>query len=347
MVSNSITWGMAMTNKTVDISDIAYSPQEVSSLALKKIDQLRHDSGGGVKTGITDIDKMVLPFRPGELITVLGYTSHYKSGFMNWLSKQAVKSIPEGSDEIVIRVTWEQSVEEDTLTWLAGDTNMSVTSLARGLVDEAEWKLLLNSSVRRAITPMWIVGHSEIESREKRHARPRMTMTDVGKAIQYIVNEATDTQWRVRMIVLDYLQRIRPDQQDGISKREQMMEAVNRAKDAAISFGCPVVLGVQTGRDTMKRDDKTPTIDDGQETSNIEQSSDKMFGLWYPIKTEPEGKMIDGQKVTKNLLIVRLLKQKLGEAPKTFALYVDPEHNLIGSMAGEDTPDYSWQKQNE
>jgi replicative DNA helicase len=322
-----------MTNKAVDISDISYSPQQASSLAIKKLDMLRNDNGGGVKTGILDIDNVVLPFRPGELITVMGYTSHYKSGFMNWLSKQAIKSIPAGSDEIVIRVTWEQSVEEDTLSWLAGDANMSITSLARGLVDEAEWKLLLNSSVRRAITPMWIVGHSEIESREKRRARPRMTMTDVGKAIQYIVNEATDTQWRVRMIVLDYLQRIRPDVGDGDSKREQMMEAVNRAKDAAISFGCPVVLGVQTRRDILDREDKFPRIDDGQETSNIEQSSDKMFGVWYPIKTEVEGKIIDGMKVTKNLLMVRLLKQKLGEAPKTFALYVDPEHNLIGSLA--------------
>jgi replicative DNA helicase len=313
------------------VADIAYSPQEASSLAVKKIDLLRHDIGGGVKTGITDVDAMVLPFRPGELITVLGYTSNYKSGFMNWLSKEAIKSIPTNANEIVIRVTWEQSVEEDTLTWLAGDADMSITKLARGLVDEAEWKLLLNSSVRRAITPMWIVGHSEIESRDRRQARPRMTMTDVGKAIQYIVNEATDTQWRVRMIVLDYLQRIRPDKEDGDSKREQMMEAVNRAKDAAISFGCPVVLGVQTRRESQDRDDKFPCIDDGQETSNIEQSSDKMFGLWYPIKTEKEGKLIDGIPVSKNLLMLRLLKQKLGEAPKTFALYVDPEHNRIGS----------------
>ena len=327
-----------MTNKLTDISDITYSPQQASALALKKIDQLRHDTGGGVKTGITDIDAMVLPFRPGELVTVLGCTSHYKSGFMNWLSKQAIKSIKYGSDEIVIRVTWEQSVEEDTLTWLAGDANMSVTSLARGLVDEAEWKKLVNSSVHRAVTPMWIVGHSEIESREKRRARPRMTMTDVGKAIQYIVNEATDVQWRVRMIVLDYLQRIRPDQSDGETKREQMMEAVNRAKDAAISFGCPVVLGVQASRDVQSRNDKFPRIDDGQETSNIEQSSDKMFSLWYPIKTEKENELIDGIKVTKNLLMVRLLKQKLGEAPKTFALYVDPEHNMIGSIQKPESP---------
>lgn len=316
-----------------DVASITFGPQEASSLAIKKIDLLRHDIGGGVKTGIADVDDIVLPFRPGELITVLGYTSNYKSGFMNWLSKQAVKSIPEGSDEIVIRVTWEQSVEEDTLQWLAGDSSLSVTRLARGLVDEEEWRLLIKSSVRRAVCPMWIIGHSEIESREQRRARPRMTMTDVGKAIQYTVNEATDTQWRVRMIVLDYLQRIRPDESDGNTRREQVMEIVNRAKDCAISFGCPVVLGVQAGRQSQTHEkDKFPTIDDGQETSNIEQSSDKMFGLWYPIKTEEPNTLIAGYKVDKNLLMLRLLKQKLGESPKTFVLRVDPEKNFIGKM---------------
>ena len=137
-----------------------------------------------------------------------------------------------------------------------------------------------------------------------------------------------------KMIVLDYLQRIRPAKEDGYTKREQMVEAVNHAKDMAISFGCPVILGVQVGRDISDRKIKIPTISDGQETSNIEQSSDKMLSLWYPCKSEPLGEMIvDGMEVTENLLFVKILKQKMGQSHKTFALYVDPEKNIIGSSA--------------
>jgi len=323
-----------MADKKQDITTIVFDPQTASTLAVNLVSELRKDSGGGIKSGVSDLDKILLPLRPGELVTVLGYTSHYKSGFMNWLSKQAVAEIirSKAEDEFVARVTWEQSVEEDTLSWLAGDSNLSVTNLARGLVDEKEWDLLTRASVRRAITPMWIIGHSQLEQKERRRSRPRMTMTDVGFALEYICNDATEKKIKPKMIVLDYLQRIRPDKNDGDSKREQMMEAVNRAKDAAIAFGCPVILGVQTGRQVMEREDKTPTIDDGAETSNIEQSSDKMFGVWYPIKTEEPGKMIAGVRVSKSLLIVRLLKQKLGEAPKTFALYVDPEKNLLAGI---------------
>lgn len=324
--------------KNSSISTVVFNPQDSAALAVEMVDSLRKDAGGGIRSGIADLDKILLPFRPGELITVLGYASNYKSGFMNWLSKQALKIIEPESNEIVVRVTWEQSVEEDTLSWLAGDADLSVTKLARGLVDEKEWQALELSSVHRAVTPMWIVGHSQQDDADRRRARPRMTMSDVANALEYICNDAAAQKLKIKMVCLDYLQRIRPDPQDGESKREQMMEAVNRAKDCGLAFSCPVVLGVQVGRGILDRDDKTPRIDDGQETSNIEQSSDKMFGVWYPIKSESS---VDGrtppkvynQTVTKNLLIVSLLKQKLGEAPATFALYVDPEKNKLGSMA--------------
>lgn len=324
-----------MAKPKSDISTLVFDPQTASMLAVNMVDTLRKDSAGGIKSGIGDLDNILLPMRSGELITVLGYTSNYKSGFMNWISKQALKEIikDKTENEFVARVTWEQSVEEDTLSWLAGDADLSITKLARGMVDEKEWKILERSSVKRAITPMWIIGHSQQENEERRRSRPRMTMSDVALALEFICNDATDKKLKPKLIVLDYLQRIRPDPQDGSTKREQMLEAVNRAKDAAIAFGCPVLLGVQTGRETLDRADKTPTIDDGQETSNIEQSSDKMFGVWYPFKTEEPGGMLHGLPITKNLLVVRLLKQKLGEAPKTFSLFVDPEKNLLGDIA--------------
>lgn len=319
-----------------NIETIVYDPQFASKLAVDMVDVLRQDAGGGIRSGIADLDNTLLPFRPGELVTVLGYTSNYKSGFMNWLSKQALKTIEEGSNEFVARVTWEQSVEEDTLSWLAGDADLSVTRLARGLVTEDDWVRLLTSSIRRAVTPMWIIGHSQLEQANRRQARPRMTMTDIALALEYICNDATGRILKPKMIVLDYLQRIRPDPQDGNTKREQMLEAVNRAKDCAISFGCPVVLGVQSKREVMDRDNKLPLIEDGQETSNIEQSSDKMFSLWYPIKSEPEFSTVrvlgSEIEVTGNLLLVQLLKQKLGPAPAIYKVYVNPEKNILGSM---------------
>ena len=318
----------------MNTTGLVYSPADAGKLAIQALEELRSAKGGGMKTGIPDMDKVLLPLRPGELITVLGYTSWYKSGFMNWLLKASVSQLSE--TEIVIKVTWEDSVEEETLKWIASDAGISISTLIQG--HDTDWTAVMRSYSKRIETPLWIIGHSNSESATQGKARPRLTMTDVMSAVEYICHEATDNAFTVKMICLDYLQRIRPDASDGNNKREQMMEAVNRSKDMAIAMGCPVVLGVQASRAVLEREYKLPRLDDGLETSNIEQSSDKVISLWYPIKTEKEGTLIQTEqvKVTKNLLIAGILKQKMGAAPVVMPLYVDPEKNLIGGIVRND-----------
>lgn len=309
---------------------IVFSPSDVSNLTLQAVEELKSQAGKGVRTGIDSLDLEFLPMRSGELVVVMGYTSNYKSGFMNYIIKSSLKQRED--NEIVIKVTWEDSVEEDTLKWISSDSGISVGTIVLG--QNYDWEQVMQSYRNRIDTPLWIIGHSNVESVKERKARPRLTMNDVAKAIEYIREEATDHKYKVKLIALDYLQRIRPDAADGNTKREQMMEAVNKAKDMAISFGCPVLLGVQSKRDVLDRDFKLPRIDDGQETSNIEQSADKVISLWYPIKTEKPDTKIDvvNKTVSKNLLICGVLKQKMGFAPITLPLYVEPDKNIVRGM---------------
>lgn len=312
------------------MNELIFAPQEAAKLAYDALERLKETRGTGVKTGIVSLDNVLLPMQPAELIVVLGYTSWYKSGMMNWLLRAALKQSVE--NEICIKATWEDSVEEETLKWLSAEAGISISDIVRGAV--TDYDALDAAYIRRIKTPLWIVGHSNQRSELAKKSRPRMTMTDVTKAIDFIQYEATDNKYKAKLIVLDYLQRIRPDASDGNTKREQMMEAVNKAKDLAIQMGCPVILGVQASRNVLERDYKLPRLDDGSETSNIEQSSDKVLSLWYPIKTEEPGVLIAQDRVTvnENLLILGVLKQKMGIAPVTIPLYVDPTRNLIAGM---------------
>jgi len=325
-----------MTKPKIDPQGIIYSPEHASKLAIQLVEDLHKNRGLGLKTGLPDVDEKVIPLRPGWLVTVLGYTGNLKSTWMDWLGIQTLKTIQPSSPGIVIKVTWEQSVEEDTLSWIAAKGGLSVTKMARGLVDETEWKILRGTGVQRATTPLWVVGHSQQEYKKSRQARPRMTMRDVCRAIEYIIHDSTpDVTLEPKLIILDYLQRMRSDPQDGDTRREQMMESVNLSKDTAVSYGCPVILGVQTGRESEKR---IPSLQDGQETSNIEQSSDVSYGCWYPIKSaQDKNAKINGiYPVTQNLFVLRLLKQKLGPAPETWMLHVDPERRTFDNMTKPD-----------
>jgi len=315
-----------------DINTVVYDPPRAGQLAVDYVTTLQETANAGLKSGLGDLDGILVPFRPGNLVTVIGYTSNLKSTFMDFLAMQALRQINRDKNEFICKVTWEQSVEEDTLGWIASRGGLSITKMARGTLNENEWQTLRGAAVERQATPLWIMGHSQQEFKTSRQSRPMLTMRDVARGLEVIINDTVEGEkLQPRLIVLDYLQRIRPDEKDGGStRREQMMMIVDHAKNLAIAYGCVVVLGVQAGRQVIQRDVKLPTLDDGQETSNIEQSSDVAFSCWYPIKSEPRGSTVFGKyTVDEHLFILGLLKQKLGPAPETYALYVDPEKRMI------------------
>lgn len=305
-------------------NETIFTPQEVSALTVKEIKRRRDAPREGLRTGIDKLDDHLLPLRTGELIPVLGFTSNYKSGLMTCIARNATAQIEHEENTIIVYCTWEQSVEEQGMLELAHATHIDATMLAKGDLTESEWKRMMGAAMKRAVTPLWHVGHSSQSGKR----RPRLSMSDVALALAFAVDEMGH---KPALICLDYLQRIRSE--DNRSRREQVMEMVDRAKDMALAFSCPVMLGTQAGRQVLDRAWKLPQMHDSQETSNIEQSADKFLSLWMPKNTEVPGEMIqDKYPVTDNLLLLGLLKQKFGPAPKILALHVEPAVNEIYSM---------------
>ena len=306
------------------MKDAVFTSQQVSKLTVQEIERRRNNPNDGIRVRIPLLEDDILPLRGGELIPVLGRPSNYKSGIMQIIARQAVEQISKDDSEIIIYVTWEQSVEEHGLVELAAASRIDAAKLARGDLTDTEWASMMKAAVRRGITPLWLVGHSSQAGKR----RPRLSMTDLGAALEYIVDEMDK---KPRLICLDYLQRIRPDNGGG-TQREKMMEIVDRAKDMALAFNVPVLLGTQAGRQVDERKWKLPQMADGQETSNLEQSADKMISVWMPKTSEHLGSFV-GQnpemEVTMDLLYLCLLKQKFGEAPCTYALRVRPEINKV------------------
>ena len=138
------------------------------------------------------------------------------------------------------------------------------------------------------------------------------------------------------LVVLDYVQRIRAEA--NAPRREQVMQIVDRAKDLALAFGCPVLLGTQAGRHVLERSWKLPQLHDAQETSNLEQSADKFISVWMPKTSEPPNSTVGDPPliVTDNLLYASVLKQKFGPAPILRALKVYPEVNDIQKWSDYD-----------
>ena len=308
--------------------NFVFDPSLVSTLTVGSI-KAAQDNPDTLATGIPQLDDHYIMHRPRRVNGIIAYTSHGKTSLMNILARNFIPQI--GEDEIIVYATWEDSIEDLSLSFLANTSRIPVQSLFHGKLNTSEWDAMMRAATHRAQTPLWLIGHSE----QKEARRPRLTLTDVWAAMEYIVDKRNK---KVRAIFIDYLQRINRDDQRG-ETRMQYMAIMDKVKDLALGFDTDVIIGSQVGRDVKERKWKQPQDNDAQETSNFEQTCDGMMSLWIPKKTEKMGECllekqgIDGQAVfvTENLMMIQTLKQKKAKAPVLRAVDFYPSTNEIST----------------
>jgi replicative DNA helicase len=308
--------------------NIVFDPSLVSTLTVGSI-KASQDNSDYLMTGIPQLDDHYVMFRPRRVNGVLAYTSHGKTSLMNILARNFAPQVRADENEVIVYVSWEDSIEDMTLSYLANVSRINVQSLFSGNLTPNQWDSMMKAATARAQTPLWLIGHSE----QKEARRPRLTMTDVWQAMEYIVDKRKK---KVRAVFLDYLQRINREDMRG-EMRAQYMGIMDKVKDLALDFNTCVTIGTQVGRDIKDRKWKQPQDNDAQETSNYEQTCDGMISLWIPKKTEKIGdcliekKGVDGQAVfvTENLMMMQTLKQKKAKAPVLRAVDFLPETNEI------------------
>lgn len=310
--------------------DIIYTPAEVSSIGTQYLQDRKSGKGKGIPVGLASFDKDFLPLLPGELTSIIARPGNGKTGFMMRWARHRAQTLVDTKQEnrLVIYATWEQSIEELHAFDVAASSHISITDMARGDITDDNWPLILNGSLERISRPVWYIGHSM----ERRKKRPHITVSDLAQALQQI--EAWDNErYIIDMVFVDYLQRI-PFEGRVESKTIGLDDVLNRLKDGALSFGCPVVVGVQARREVDIRDRPIPLMDDGQWTSAIEQVSDKIISLVRPRKYRQEGEQFgEGENGIvvqgENQLLIALLKQKMGVANKVYWSMFNPIYNQL------------------
>lgn len=305
-----------------DIDNLIYRPQDVSALTVAEIEYREKTKNSGVPVRLSGgPEKIINPMRGGELITVLGLSSNGKTWLMNHLARETAKTLDPAGNDIVLYVSWEEAVEDIGITDIANSLKVDLTDIAHGNVKD--WQAVKSAAVKRGSLPIYVLGHSM----ERRKSRPKLSMTNVALAVRKLEEEYG---FRIRLTVLDYLQRIEREGDD--ESRLQFSRNVDRAKDMAFATGAPVVLGCQAKQEVMSRDWKLPQMNDGMETSNTMHSSDKIFSVWRPYITDGAGAVICKEpyiEATPDLLMLGLPKQKRGDAGMWWPLTGDPKTNTI------------------
>lgn len=320
---------------------ITFAPQDVSRLSLQEIERRSTTKGEGVPFYIDALDRLINPMRPGDLTAIIARPGNWKTSLALWTARQEATTIYKARQQgvsgafgdAVVYVTWEIAVEDAGILDLSNAAQVDIAKIASGTIDDAQWGVLKAKAASRAGFPLWIMGHSL----ENRKERPQLRLKDVLEALRWMEDEM---KVKPGLIVLDYLQAMSQDEQDRNNRRQQITSDVQLSKDIGYAMAAPVILCCQAKREVDDRNNKVPLQGDGMESSSIEHVADKIVPAMYPIKYYADGDIIQvgNQEIQAgpNVLVTSVAKQRYGPVGGPQLLKVDPTTNtVLGEFKGQ------------
>lgn len=306
-------------------ASIVYTPLEVATLGKEYLEWKQEHKEFGVPFFAPKMRDRVYPLFPGEVMSIIARPGHAKTSVMMFWARQRAKWLRENghSNRVVVYATWEQSVEELHSFYVAAEQQLSITKMAKGELNEDDWKRVQQATSDRIQEPLWFIGHSMV----RQSGRKPITVETLAQAIEEVRNFGQG--FDVDIVFVDYLQRIYPtsSMDNPTVAYSQIMDGL---KNLALGFGVPLAVGVQAKREVDDKPLPIPEQQDAQWTSNIEQSSDRMLSLVRPRRYRKEGEKF-GSRIVEghNQLLTSIIKQKLGEANFVEWLKFNPIYNRL------------------
>lgn len=306
--------------------ELLFTPQQSAKNFLLFQEMLKK-AGGGIPWGSDTLDEVLLAQLPGDATGVIGRQGSGKTAFLTWQAAWYAEWLRKRKRrrEAVVYISLEQSVEEIEYCWEI-IPDFSITDVRKGIVpSDAITRHVLNN---RAGLPIYTMGHSIVANRK----RMRMTSQNI-----------LDTMFRMEdihgvhpaYVMVDYVQILPVER--GESRAEQVGEAIHLLKELAILLRCPILIGVQASRTVDRYQEQIPTAADCQWASAIEQVCDKLIALWRPVLNGVRSikfKEYDDNEieVTNETMVIRVLKQRFGEAGMTRVLNFAPQFMRMSDL---------------
>ena len=329
---------------TFDPKKAVYTPPEVTQYGLAAIENIKNSSQRALSVGMAEIRDYYAPLMPGQLSAVIAQTSNYKSGFLHFLEKVAAAQLmAQGRDnEVLIHISVEESIEEQSFLLLSRESGENAGRLARGQVQD--WDKLRQAAIQVGTVPIYRIGESLARSDDF----PDLTISNMIRSIIALASgEVTRKPLTIAGLFFDYLQAFPMDReakkaQADKQRRLQVREDIYRLRQAAAYFKCPVWIAVQA-RQTLTGANgqfQMPGIYDGEESSAIGQRSDRIVQLWMPKMNYPVGTEIRHNglsfMVEEDLIFIKVGKQRGGlPSGKTWMCKIDFAINEIAPVTNE------------
>jgi replicative DNA helicase len=239
----------------------------------------KRDGGlAGYSTGLIDIDNLLGGLHPSDLLILAARPAMGKSTLASNIAfhiATASMDDPETPPQPVAFFSLEMSAEQLATRILSERTGIASEKLRRGQLDNEDFGKLVEASQDLERAPMFI---------DDTPAIPISTLRTRARRLK--------RQHGLALIVVDYLQLMRPAPGARIDNRVQEISAISQGlKAIAKELDVPVLALSQLSRAVEQREDKRPVLADLRESGSIEQDADIVMFIYredyYLQKAEP------------------------------------------------------------
>jgi len=239
----------------------------------------RREGGlAGLSTGLLDLDNLLGGLHSSDLLILAARPAMGKTSLAtNIAFNVATANLrdPGQPRQPVAFFSLEMSSEQLATRILAERTNISSEKLRRGQLVDDDFGLLVQASQELERTPIYI---------DDTPAIPISTLRTRARRLK--------RQHGLSMIVVDYLQLMRPSPGMRVDNRVQEISMISQGlKAIAKELNVPVVALSQLSRAVEQREDKRPILADLRESGSIEQDADVVMFIfreeYYLQKAEP------------------------------------------------------------
>lgn len=211
----------------------------------------------GLTYGIGDLDRLLQPARPGDMIVVAARPSIGKTAF----AENVAESWSQQGEGPVLFASLEMSLMRLLDRAVARTADLDSDLIVRGALTDSQYDLARASAGEIANVGIWYLDDPSATTSSIRAAAARMKLL-CGN--------------RIGAIIIDYLQLLRDPGEQEVQRVTRISRAI---KALALEFDCPVLVLSQLNRSVEAREDHRPRLHDLRESGAIEQDADVVIAI--------------------------------------------------------------------
>jgi replicative DNA helicase len=232
----------------------------------------------GISTGLKDLDARMGGLQRSDLIILAGRPSMGKTALVTNIAfnvadayQRSIEARPDLDRDskdhdgaIVAFFSLEMSAEQLATRILSEQASVQSEKIRRGLIDEREFKTLVEVSQRMSQIPLYIDQTGGITIAQLA-ARARKLKRQKG----------------LGLLIVDYLQLLAGSSKSSQANRvQEITEITTGLKALAKELNVPLIALSQLSRQVEQREDKRPQLSDLRESGSIEQDADVVMFVY-------------------------------------------------------------------